>query len=50
MDFIKKIENPPSTIIVRTQSESKDNNETNGHALKLHCEICPLLWLSMHHF
>ena len=34
MRFINKTENPPSTIVVRTQSQSKENYETNGHDLK----------------
>ena len=50
MDFIKKIKNPPSTKIVRTQSESKDSCETNGYVLKFHCKICLLLWSAMDRF
>lgn len=34
MRVINKTENPPSTIVVRTQSQSKENYETNTHVLK----------------
>ena len=42
MDFINKMEKPPSTIVVRTQSQSQENYETNVHILK--CIVIPVLY------